>query len=201
MKRIIAVLLLAMFALAPSMTAASWTLAEKLTESVVYLENKEGSCSGFVIDNERDYILTAAHCDGPELYANQNPTKVVSKDVKSDLMVLHVEELDKPALKLAQKNPSIGEEVASLGFGYGLERPLFRVSHISDNKAEISEISGNIVVIDAAFVPGQSGGPVVNTNGEVVMIVQMANERMGLGRGAEMIKSKVGKYFAKPVTK
>lgn len=198
MKRIIAffVLFLVYF-LPPIACASTWTIAEKLTESVVYLESKEGSCTGFVIDDDRDFVLTAAHCDGAELFADQSPTKIVSKDVKSDLMVLYVKGVDRPALKLASKNPAIGEEVASLGFGYGLERPLFRVSHISDNKAEIAEISGNMVTVDSAFAPGQSGGPVVNQSGEVVMIVQMANDRMGLGRGAETIKSKVGKFFQK----
>ena len=45
------------------------------------------------------------------------------------------------------------------------------------------------------FVPGQSGGPVVNEKGEVVMIVQMGTNIVGLGVGTETIRDKVGRFF------
>ena len=199
MKRIIATMTGVVF-LATSVFASQWAaIAEKLDESVVYIESKQGSCTGFVIDNERDYVLTAAHCDGLELYVDQTPAKVVSKDAKKDLLVLYVKDIDRPALKLANKDPKRGEELASFGFGYGLERPLMRVSHVSDDKTYIAEegIGGPLLVVDTSFVPGQSGGPVVNALGEVSMIVQMGNDVVGLGVGAELIKSKVGKYFEK----
>ncbi len=198
MKKFLATvaILIALFP-TPTSYAASWTLAERVMESAVFIENKSGSCTGFVIDNERDYVLTAAHCDGEELFADQTPTKVVSKDIKTDLMVLYVKDVDRPALKLAAKDPSIGDETASVGYGYGLERPMFRVAHIADNEAQMPDFSGHYIMIDASFVPGQSGGPVVNSQGELVAIVQLGTDRMGLGRGAEFIKSKVGKYFAK----
>ncbi len=49
---------------------------------------------------------------------------------------------------------------------------------------------------DTNFVPGQSGGPVVDANGDVVMVVQMGSQLgLGLGMGAETIRSKMGKYF------
>jgi S1-C subfamily serine protease len=46
-------------------------------------------------------------------------------------------------------------------------------------------------------VPGMSGGPVVDASGQVVMIVQLASDRVGLGIGAESIRAKVGRFFAK----
>jgi S1-C subfamily serine protease len=51
--------------------------------------------------------------------------------------------------------------------------------------------------VDAAFVGGMSGGPLVNARGEVVMIVQMASDRIGLGRGIEQIRDRVGRYWGK----
>ena len=59
-------------------------------------------------------------------------------------------------------------------------------------------IGGPLVLIDAAYVPGQSGGPCVNASGEVVSIVQRASNVLGVGVGAETIKSKMGRYFQKP---
>ena len=192
-----------------SFAAADWTpVADKLSKSVVYIETKTGSCTGFVIHSDAkgkdkedvDYILTAAHCDGAELYVDQTVARVLSKDTKKDLMVLEVPNLDRPALKLAKDNPKIGDEVASLGYGWGLERPMFRTAHVSDDKTYIPEdgIGGPFIVIDAQFVSGQSGGPVVNAAGEVALMVQRGGGGVGIGVGAETMRSKAGRYFEKP---
>jgi hypothetical protein len=156
-----------MIALALIMALADWSgVADTLSKSVVYIESKGGSCTGFVINakatnkdkEDVDYILTAAHCEGAELYADQTAAHVLWKDTKKDLMVLEVANLDRPALKLAKDNPKIGEDVASYGYGWGLERPMFRTAHVSD------------------------GGGV------------------GIGVGAETMKSKIGRYCEKPKT-
>jgi S1-C subfamily serine protease len=189
--------------------SSDWPLAAgKLSKSVVYIENAHGSCTGFVInadvkkekEPDRDYILTAAHCEGDDLYADQTVAKVIWKDTKKDLMVLAVEDLGRPALKLAKDNPKIGDEVASLGYGWGLERPMFRTAHVSDDDTYIPEdgIGGPLIVIDAQFVSGQSGGPVINAAGEVALIVQRGGQGVGIGVGAETIRSKTGKYWEKP---
>ena len=180
---------------------ASWTtIAALVQQSTVYVESVDGSCTGFVSDAERDLVVTAAHCDGEKLYVDQVPATVVAKDSKHDLLVLFVKDIgdDRPALRLAKRNPEVGETVASLGHGYGYERPMFLIAHVADDDTYIPEdgIGGPLIVVDAAFVPGQSGGPVVNQVGEVVMIVQMSNDRVALGRGAEDIKKHIGKYFA-----
>ncbi len=192
---------------------ADWTtVADKLAKSVVYIETESGSCTGFVINSDAhdkdkhqvDYILTAAHCEGPKLYADQSVATVLWKDTKKDLMVLEVEDLNRPALPLAKDNPKIGDEVASYGFGWGLERPMFRLAHVADDNTYIPEdgIGGPFIVTDAQFVPGQSGGPVINAQGEVALIVQRGGGAVGMGVGADVLKSKVGKFWEKPkVTK
>ena len=189
--------------------SADWTpIAGKLSKSVVYIETSQGSCTGFVINADAknkdkedvDYVLTAAHCNGAEMYADQTAAKVLWLDTKKDLMVLEVSDLNRPALKLAKDNPKIGDEIASLGYGWGLERPMFRTAHVSDDNTYIPEdgIGGPFMVIDAQFVPGMSGGPVINANGEVVLIVQRGGNAVGIGVGAETIRSKTGKFWEKP---
>ncbi len=182
---------------------ADWSsVVRTLERSAVYVASDEGSCTGFVVHGsarkgEKDFVLTAAHCMGSDLYAAHVPARVIYKDTQLDLMVLETDDLDRPALKLAGKNPKVGDEVASYGHGYGLQRPMFRIAHVSDDAMYIPEgnIGGPFCVIDAAFVSGQSGGPVVNTAGEVVMIVQRGGAGTGLGVGAEVIRTAVGRYF------
>lgn len=188
----------------PALAAASspWVAVAKTVErSVVYIESKGGRCSGFVVDGKRDYILTAAHCagednEGKDMTVDSQTVKIVAKDKKRDLMILEVKGLGKPAIHFAKDNPKIGEEVASYGYGYGLDRPLFRVAHISDDKTQLPDVEGGArLAVDAGFVPGQSGGPVVDTEGNVVMIVQMGNASVGLGQGCDTIRDRFGKYF------
>lgn len=181
---------------------------EQLAKSTVFIESHGGSCTGFVINTtakhdkeDVDYVLTAAHCDGEGLLVDQTPAITVAKDNKKDLLVVAIARSGKPALRLAKDNPKQGDEVASLGYGYGLERPMLRVTHIADDNTYIPEdgIGGPLMITDAAFVGGQSGGPVVNAAGEVVMIVQRGTGTVGIGVGAETIRSKVGRYFEKAV--
>jgi S1-C subfamily serine protease len=201
MARLLFSLLLLLLAFVPAFAVSPWTsIAEKLNQSTIFIEVLEGteltgSCTGFMINTEKRYLLTAAHCDGEKLLADGTQTYRVFKDERKDLMVLRASNVDRPALALAKDNPDQGDLVASHGYGFGLEKPMFRIAHISNVEMAIESISGPLIMVDGGFVPGQSGGPVVNENGEVVMIVQRGNEMLGLGVGAKVIRDRVGRYF------
>lgn len=203
MRKILSTLLLLVVFSFPT-KAEDWTgLVNQVLKSVVYVESAEGACTGWVIDTERKYVMTAEHCDSQDskVWVDRVLGTVVSKDTKKDLMVFEVKNLDptRPALKLASKDPEIGQEVMSIGYGMALERPFFRKAMISDTATQIPEggIGGPFIAIDAAFVGGQSGGPVINHNGEVVMIVQRASNTTGIGVGADMIRERMGRFFGK----
>ncbi len=204
MKSLIVALLLSLSLLTPSF-AADWSSVVKQVEKSVVWANvgDEGGCTAFVINQEKHYLLTAAHCSPGEhgvLWVDSVPAKVIFYDKKRDLMVVQAENIDpaRPALKLAAKNPSIGEDVMSIGFGYALERPFFRQAHIQDDKMILPGVDGGpFVSTDSAFVGGQSGGPVVNMAGEVVLIVQRGDgATTGLGVGVETIRERVGRFFS-----
>lgn len=202
MKRVLSSFLMFLVLVCPAF-GADWTpIAEQLLKSVVTIEISRGSdqvgaCTGWVINNPKDLLVTANHCDAEKdqvLTADGQPTKVIFKDIKNDLLVLEVDDLDRPALRIAKDDPRIGEEVASLGYGYALDRPMFRVTHVSDNKAHLGEIGGPWILTDTTFVPGMSGGPVVDINGNVVMMVQRGSDTVGIGRGAEILRNKLGRF-------
>lgn len=184
---------------------ADWTkTADTLAQSVVYVESATGSCTGFIINahvkGDKDYVLTANHCYGPELYADHALAKAIFRDGKHDLMILEVDDLDRPAVSLAGKNPAQGDEIASFGFGLGLDKPMLRIAHVSNPAIELPDVEGGpFVLIDAGYVGGQSGGPCINVAGEVVSIVQRANGLLGIGQGVEAIRDRVRRYLEKPV--
>lgn len=187
--------------LVPAAASAQWKVAvEKLKDSVVFVESSTGTCTAFVIDEPKNLVLTAAHCydELPRMLVNGKPvTKVISRETKKDLLVLQVEGLDRPALALAKDDPKTGDEIASNGFGYGLEDPLFKTHHVAFDKIYINQenIGGPLIVVDTSYVGGMSGGPLVNHMGEVVGIVQLGTPLVGFGVGAETIRDKVGRYF------
>lgn len=205
MKQALISVFVSVIFLSPNLSAVGWeTIAAQVSKSIMYLTGPEGKCTAFTIDAQRDYVLTAGHCE--QLSAGVSVMRVggllssvTFKDEKKDLMVLHVPGDDHPAIKLAADNPKIGEQVASYGYGYALGRPLFRVSHVSDDSFTAGEagIDGIFLVFDSTFIGGMSGGPVFNILGEVVAIVQMGSPEMGIGTGAEEIRKRAGKYFEK----
>lgn len=204
MKRLLLVLALLTVSFSNTYAVSSWTaIAEKLNQSTVFVEivtgtDTVGSCTGIMINAEKHYVLTAGHCDGEKILVDGTATYKVFKDERKDLLVLRAANVDRPAIKLAKNGPVQGDQVASHGYGFGLEKPMFRVAHVSNTDMVIEGLSGPFAMVDGAFVPGQSGGPVVNDQGELVMIVQMGNEMLGLGVDAKVIRDKVGRYFSEP---
>jgi hypothetical protein len=194
---------------APGIQAADWhTTAEKLSQSVVFVEYDGGSCTGFIINSEwtrdkdhpdSDLVMSAAHCNGPGLFVDNEVATVLWKDSKHDLMIVQIDDTGRPAISVAKANPVQGQEVVSYGYGAALSKPMFRLAHVSIVDITIPDVDGGpFVMIDAGYVAGQSGGPVINADGEVVSIVQRANGLLGIGVGAEVIRDRAKKYLEKP---
>lgn len=202
-KSLLALVMLLSLVIPTSGNSDDWTaVANKVLASILYVETEDGSCTGFVIDAERKYVMTANHCDSGDsnkVWMDRVQGTIISKDSKKDMAVFEVKNLDSkhPALKLALKDPEVGQEVMSAGFGMGLERPIVRKAMVSDTALQINEdgIGGPFIALDSAFVGGQSGGPVVNSKGEVVMIVQRASGTVGIGMAASVIRERMGRFW------
>lgn len=197
MKRFLAALLLPFLFLLPA-SATDWSdTARLVARSIVHIRGDKGSCTGFVIDTKRDYVLTAAHCDEPKMTVDHLVTHVILKDTKHDLMVLMVPALQKPALRVAATDPAVGTEAATYGYGGGMSRPIFRAVHVSDNALNMPGAPvKKYIATDAGFLLGHSGSPIVNINGDVVALVQMSSDvNIGIGLGAEALRARVGPYM------
>ena len=147
-------------------------------------EDKRYNCTGFVVDAARGWVLTAAHCINPEgdTLVDGVSAAVVRKN--EQFAVLSITPMSKPPLDLRKKAPTLGEPVTAIGYGFNVATVLASVLAGSDN--------GDIA-IGVGLIPGMSGGPILDANGEVLGINQrnlFANGGvLGIGCGADEIRA------------
>lgn len=133
--------------------------------------------SGFIVD-KAGYILTNSHVvddasritvrlqSGEEFVA-----KVIGMDVETDLAVLKIEAgRELPSVKLGDSNNAqVGDWVLAIGSPFGLAQTV-TAGIISQTKRETPQSNSfqKFIQTDAAINRGNSGGPLVNMNGEVI---------------------------------
>jgi serine protease Do len=145
---------------------------------------RQGGGSGFVISSD-GLIVTNAHVveDADEVLVKfsdrrELKAKIIGTDNRTDVAVIKVETTGLPAVRIG--NPDslrIGEWVAAIGQPLGFENTL--TTGIISAKARSSRAgstTGELVPYiqhDAAVNPGNSGGPLFNSKGEVIAINSM----------------------------
>ncbi|GEJ55336.1 S1C family serine protease [Anaeromyxobacter diazotrophicus] len=153
-------------------------LVARAAPSVVGVEQRRGHGSGFVLAPD-GYLLTNAHvARGAEpLHVRRSgseplPAERVGLDARTDLAVLRVPASGLAPLALADRRPlAPGALVIAIGNPLGFERSvtmgvvsaLYRTLPAPDGGA----LDG-LLQTDAAVNPGNSGGPLLSAEGEVV---------------------------------
>ena len=200
--------------------------AEKAAPAVVNIQaNVSGkfgmrgtsSGSGFVI-NKGGYIVTNAHVvqqahNGEVLItmwngARQRRGKVHAFDSASDIAIVKISDLhrneDIPVSVLGSSGKlRVGEFVVALGSPLMLQNTVTHgiVSATARHGSELGMKSRmEYIQIDAAINEGNSGGPLVNLEGEVVGINSMKARADVRGWGSERISSLACSFKQKPVS-
>ncbi len=135
--------------------------------------------SGFIVD-KGGYILTNAHVienaaritvklDSGEEYV----AKVLGSDDETDLAVLKIDAgKELPFVKLGNSDEAqVGDWVLAIGSPFGLARTV-TAGIVSQTKRSTPQATPfqRFIQTDAAINKGNSGGPLVNMNGEVIGI-------------------------------
>jgi len=171
-------------------------LFEEIDQSVVSIsalgnENAEGS--GFVY-SKRGYIVTNQHViedaervkvtftDGDTLNA-----EIIGTDKNNDLAVVKVNKDNLEPLQLGNLSEvSAGQTAVAVGNPFGL-RGTMTAGIISQKGRMIPTDTGfsipNVLQTDAAVNPGNSGGPLLNVEGDVVGVNTAIESRTGTFSG------------------
>jgi S1-C subfamily serine protease len=137
--------------------------------------------SGFVV--APDLVVTNAHVVAgiPEPVvedgSGSHSTTVVSFDPSYDLAVLRVVDLGDPALSLDSSSVSRGAQAAVLGYPEGGPFTVVPAGVMDEFQAQGRDIYGQgltereVYEIQAVVRPGNSGGPLVEPDGDVIGVV------------------------------
>lgn len=183
---------------------------EKTNRSVVNITTKaakeallvfeiplEGSGSGSVLDQE-GHILTNNHViEGATQIkvalhtGNSYDARVVGKDPPNDIAVLKIDAPPEDLQPVEIGDSSrlrVGQHIYAIGNPFGLERTLTR-GIISSLNRQLPSKGGrtmrSIIQIDAALNRGNSGGPLLNSHGQLIgmntAIASSTGENTGVG--------------------
>jgi len=161
-------------------------------------EARQGLASGFII-SEDGYILTNAHVvDGFDDVSvrladakREFKAKVVGFDKRTDVALLKVEAKGLPVAKLGNsKALQPGEWVAAIGSPFGFANTITAGIVSAKERSLPDEVYVPFIQTDVAVNPGNSGGPLLNLEGEVVGV----NSMIYSGTGGYM-----GVSFAIPI--
>lgn len=156
-------------------------LAARVQQSLVVVEGagrsgrRRGEGSGFAIAD--DLIATARHVigEGRRISVvlpdgrNVPVLQVYSQTAHLDMVILKTESHGLPSLTLSDQDTVAGRRIVALGHPHGLRNSV--VEGVVSGRREIDGIS--MIQLAMAIEPGNSGGPVVDRDGEVVGMVTL----------------------------
>lgn len=145
-----------------------------------------GQGSGFIVGAD-GIILTNAHvvADAKEVMVKltdrrEFQAKVIGSDAKTDVAVLKIDAKNLPTVPLGNtRDLKVGEWVLAIGSPFGFENSVSAGVVSAKGRSLPDDSFVPFIQTDVAVNPGNSGGPLFNTRGEVVGINSQIYSRSG----------------------
>ncbi|MFT7631042.1 MAG: S1-C subfamily serine protease [Mariniblastus sp.] len=161
-------------------------------------QTEEGSGSGWILDKQGHVITNHHVIDGSDVVTvtlsqtgDPLPARVIGSDPQNDIAVLKIDvpaELLFPVEIGESKTLRVGQKIFAIGNPFGLERTMTVgiVSSLDRTlRSKTNRLIKNIIQIDAALNQGNSGGPLLDTEGKLVgmntAIATITGENTGVG--------------------
>lgn len=175
-----------------------------------FKQEVHGLGSGFIVSDD-GYIITNDHVVGNAskivitmTNGEHLDAEIVGKDQFSDIAVLKINKSGLTHINLGNSDDiMIGEWVIALGNPFGLfevnQKPTVTVGVVSATEMKLNSGQNrfyrNMIQTDAAINSGNSGGPLVNSLGEVIGMNTL------IYTGSSMAGGNIGLGFAIPINK
>lgn len=146
----------------------------------------QGQGSGFIISQD-GIVLTNAHVvDGADEITvrlsdqREYSAELIGQDDRSDVAVLKIEADSLPTLTLGDSSSlEVGEWVLAIGSPFGLDYTATQGIVSALGRSLPSDSYVPFIQTDVAVNPGNSGGPLLNTRGQVIGINSQIYSRSG----------------------
>ena len=144
------------------------TVEAKKARKTMYTKSGKAICSGAFI-SELGHILTAKHCveGASEIGVQTSDNRFYKAELRgmadnADLAVIQIGRFGTPSFKLG-RSLNQSDPITIVGSPLGITG--------TKTAGTVSKILGDYVILDCTGVPGNSGGPVLNSEGEIVGVV------------------------------
>ncbi len=154
------------------------------TEKKMFV-NRQNIGSGIIIDTAGHIVTTTFDADVKKIEVifnngKSSPAKLIGEDSLTDIAVFHVEtDYSEPVARMRPGDSSkinAGSWIVTVGNSYG-NSPIISFGIVSGWDTLPKQLCTDVIKINAPVTPGNSGGAVVNTTGEVVgMILAVLTE-------------------------
>jgi len=149
---------------------------EAVRPAVVVIRSESGQGSGFLMKSDgtiatNAHVVAGASAIEVKLATGEIYRKVyvLASDNTEDIALLRIEAVDVPSLPVGNSNDvKVGDDVLLVGAPLGFEET---ISTGIVSAVRVSERGVRVIQTTAAASPGSSGGPLLNSKGQVIGVI------------------------------
>ena len=160
-----------------------------------------GQGSGAVV-SEDGLVISALHViqgadhvvvklQSSDIYDN---VSIVAVDPRRDIVILRIPGFDLPTIPLGNSNEvKVGEPVVLISNPQGLEQSI--AEGVVSAVRSVEKLGGRIIQTSIPASPGSSGGPILNTRGEIIAVLSfklLAGENLNFGIPINYVRGILG---------